>query len=502
MSKRRISLYAVAIALLSGLYFFENNTGTRIVLFSAVLLPLFPGMRAALFASRNTKQPKNTKQRVEAFPTREAEESGDYRQYVPGDPVNRIHWKLSAKRDELLIRPQDKEETPGQTLIRKEKTSDKTAFQRFRKPGILLGIAIILLSVLALVLIPQAKDAWKGLLNRIYAASEAVNAYAYEYFSVPDKQPLWPAALLLCSIAASLVALTLIAGSRLMALLLLSVCVGVQVYFGLSLPVWASVLLFALYALWLSRRPFRSGAALRIILLILLVALGVTLLWPGVDFRTEQASEKTRDLMSRFAQNLSGAVQEAPEEETKVRHVHTRSLFYGENAAQTEKEYRLETVEEEQVSKPSRIDYLRIALLLGLTTALLILPFAPFLWLNARRKKALDARKAFEAKDTKAAICAIFQHVIAWLEAAGYGAGNRPYRDWAELLAARLPEEYVRRFADCAALFEEAAYSDHTLGEEQRQQALELLQKTEQVMQEKADLKQKLSLRYKECLWV
>ena len=27
-------------------------------------------------------------------------------------------------------------------------------------------------------------------------------------------------------------------------------------------------------------------------------------------------------------------------------------------------------------------------------------------------------------------------------------------------------------------------------------------QKTEQVMQEKADLKQKLSLRYKECLWV
>ena len=33
---------------------------------------------------------------------------GDIREYVPGDPVRRIHWKLSEKTDRLLIREDEK----------------------------------------------------------------------------------------------------------------------------------------------------------------------------------------------------------------------------------------------------------------------------------------------------------------------------------------------------------------------------------------------------------
>ena len=171
-------------------------------------------------------------------------------------------------------------------------------------------------------------------------------------------------------------------------------------------------------------------------------------------------------------------------------------------SAQAEKEYRLVTNEEEQISMPHRINYLRIALLLLLAVALLTLPFVPFLWLNACRRKALEIRKAFEAEDTKAAVCVIFQHIVAWLEATGNGAGNLPYRDWPQHLAPRLSEEYAQRFGDCAALFEEAAYSDHAFSREQHRKTLALLQETEQMMQEKADLRQKLCLKYKECLWL
>ena len=41
------------------------------------------------------------------------------REYVPGDPVRQIHWKLSVKTDRLLIRETDKE-TSGDLLLRLE----------------------------------------------------------------------------------------------------------------------------------------------------------------------------------------------------------------------------------------------------------------------------------------------------------------------------------------------------------------------------------------------
>ena len=85
------------------LYFFENNTGSRIILFCSLLLPLIPSVRQSLFGQkRNTGSiPRAFSQTVEALREAEEEDPGSIRAYLPGDPVNRIHWKLSAKRDEL-----------------------------------------------------------------------------------------------------------------------------------------------------------------------------------------------------------------------------------------------------------------------------------------------------------------------------------------------------------------------------------------------------------------
>ena len=151
---------------------------------------------------------------------------------------------------------------------------------------------------------------------------------------------------------------------------------------------------------------------------------------------------------------------------------------------------------------PHWVNYLRIVLLLLLTVLLMILPFLPFLLLNRKRRRAMEARSVFHSEDIADAVCAIFQHVIRWLDAMGYGSGNMLYRKWPDALKGRMPDAYVASFAACAEMFEEAAYSDHPMEERQREQMLSLLEETEKCMKAEAGWKQRLHLMFGECLWI
>ena len=228
---------------------------------------------------------------------------------------------------------------------------------------------------------------------------------------------------------------------------------------------------------------------------ILAVSLAVLIIVPGADPATEKASEEVRDILSRMAGQTAGTVREEPEGENETRHIHSRTLIRGNLEVKPDREYDLETVEEEQISTPRWINYLKMLLLFLAVVALLILPFVPFLLLNARRKKALETRNMFMSDNVSEAICAVFQKIIAWLENTGHGAGNRPYREWAQLLSDPFSREYALRFSLCAGLFEEAAYSNHSMDEDQRQQVLSLLEETEQVLIAKADWRQRLRLK-------
>ena len=103
MSRRFIG-WLIWLALAACLYFFENNTGTRIVLCCSLLLPLIPAFRRMLFGADHAETPGRKPVRTETRSAPEEAEDGDVRPYQTGDPVNRVHWKLSAKRRELLIR--------------------------------------------------------------------------------------------------------------------------------------------------------------------------------------------------------------------------------------------------------------------------------------------------------------------------------------------------------------------------------------------------------------
>ena len=498
MRKRYVCL-AVWLMLACLLYFFENNTGTRIVLACSFLLPFVPAIRRGLSGKDTVRnQPAVISRTVRTFAFREEDDPGDVRAYLPGDPVNRIHWKLSAKRDELLVRTQAADAAAEEAEAKAVAETGQPFAGSVKKRVLLSAFAAVLFSMILLFVVPSANLGLQALLNRLFDASEAVNAYAYGRYDVPAGQSVVFAVVLLSVTGISLLGTALLSGSLLPALGLMAGGVIFQVYFGLSFPAWVNVPLFALFVLRMLKQPWNRKAVLSLLAGTAVLALGVLLICPGVDSATEAASEAARDWLSQAARSITGTAQELPAEKKETRHVHTQSLTAGTREARPDREYRLVTVEEEQISMPHWVNYLRIVLLLLLTAALVILPFLPFMLLNQRRKKALDARKAFESPNISEAVFAIFQHTAAWLEATGHGDGNAPYAAW----KAGLSPDYASRFAACEKLFEEAAYSTHEMKEEDRQQALDLLNETERTLRQQAGWRQRLRLRYKECLWI
>ena len=501
--KQRIAIWLSGTAMAGVLYFFENNAGTRIALACMLLLPLLPVTRRALFGADGTgAAPRAGSRTGRDFGFREADEPGEVRAYLPGDPLNRIHWKLSAKRDELLVRERAVETVPEETQRRGENPL-KAAQPRSRaKPAALVCLAVALAAAALLLAVPAVARGAQALLNRLFDASEARNAYAYVRFPVPDGQPVTLAAALLAVLTAALTAAAALSGSRWTALAPAAGCVGFQVYFGLSFPVWINVALTALFALAVMRRPLARRHVLPVLAGVAALTAAVLLVWPGVDAATEAASERIRDRLTPMAQIAAGTEAESDAAGHETRHVHTRSLREGEGEGHPEDSFRLENVEEQQIAMPHWVDYLRIALLLLAMVAVLVVPFLPFALLNARRRKTLATREAFRSGPVPEAVCAIFRQVIAWLEATGNGAENRLYSRWTPVVSERISADYGTRFGACALLFEEAAYSDHALGEEQRQQVLDLLRETEETLLARSDRWQRLRLKYKECLWL
>ena len=500
MSRRRTG-YAACLLLAACLYFFENNTGTRAVLICTALIPFIPPLRAAFFTPDGSgKEPPREALTVRSFTRRETDEPDGIRAYVPGDPVRLIHWKLSAKKGELLVRNMAVLPETAAEEARCLSMADGYKKRSFRRPAAWFAAGIALCAAL-LLLVPEARLGAQALCNRLFAASEAVNAYAYRRFPVPEQQNTLAASCLLLCAAGLLAALAATARSRLPALGVMAACTLFQVYFGLALPAWGNLLLFGLFGARMMSRPASRGNAAAYCALLLAVALAAALFLPGVDAATEAASESVRDRLSRMAEQITGAAREMPAGETETRRIHTRSMETGDREAGTDREFRLVTVEEEQISAPHWINWVKAIGMSVLAVAVVTLPFLPFAVLNARRRKARERREAFGSPDVREAVQAIFRQVILWLEAVKRGAGNRLYRDWPDVLPDGLPENYADRFARCAADYEESVYSDHEMTEEQRRNALALLEETRNAMWKAADRKQRLFLKYWMCLY-
>ncbi len=361
-------------------------------------------------------------------------------------------------------------------------------------------IALALACAALLCILPEARLGVFSLCNALFTASERVNAYVYDHFPAPEGQSANLAIALLGLLLLSLAGLCFVRRSRALLLCLAALLSGGQMYFGLSLPWWLHALLLGLFCLGWMRFPPGRGGALFLLIGLLVITLLTALFLPGVHAGLEARSEQVRDWLGRAVGAAREAAPASPDSGAEARHLHDRSLLDGQQDARLSQAFRLVTVAEKQVSQPRWVDFLRVALLLLLTAAVVALPFLPFMWLNARRKKALARQAAFDADDAAQAICALFRHACAYLTWAGLGGGNRPCRAWPDAWDDQLPEAYRARYAQCAALFEEACYSDHAFSEAQRRFMADFLAETERLFFDEAPWKQRLILRYKACL--
>ena len=376
-----------------------------------------------------------------------------------------------------------------------QQARDKT--HRMTAAPCLAAVVLVLLFFL-----PAARESLKCLLNLLFTASEAVNTYVYDRFSVAADASPMPALLLLGGLIAVLLLLSFLRRSSLLPFLFALFLAFAEIWLGLTPPPLLNALLFALLMLLVLRiRDLRNAGAF--LLASVAVFLFVSAVFPGVNAAQEERSELARDRLDVLEQRITGtyaeensAVQSAREENR----LHEGAGADREDDTRNDRGYQHLYEQEQQISRPQRVRYLKILLLTLAILALLTLPFAPFLFFNAKRKRSLARRAAFASPDCAEAIRAMFLHLTAYLEACGMGTGNRSFSRWPELLSGHMPADYVRQYRRAAAIFSEAAYSTHPMTEEQRTDMEKILDETEHILYDEAGWKQKLRLKYVECL--
>lgn len=362
----------------------------------------------------------------------------------------------------------------------------------------LLCLFVAALTLAAFFLIPDLRESGKALCNVLFDASEAVNAYIYDHFPVANDITPVPALILILLFVLSLYLLAVVRASRVLALILVIILASAQAYFGVPLPLWANVLAFALLGT-VFLRSFHDllpyGAT------ILLLALTVSLAIPGIHIPTETASEAVRDRLSVIGMQMVENMTPLAPGTQKTQHenrLDKNSLAEDPDSVQNDRDYHYAQEQEQEISRPRRINWLKIIVILFLIVALLLGPFLPFFLLDSRRKKALERRRKFDSENDSEAICAIFLHVIAYLDSCGKGLGNIPFTSWTKLL--QMPAEYRTQYEHAVMLWQEAAYSEHRMSSEQREKMRQFLSETEHILYDDADRKTRFRLKYLECL--
>ena len=361
----------------------------------------------------------------------------------------------------------------------------------------------ILGAVCAFALLPAVRNGGMALANRLFATSEAVNAYAYFHFAVAEGEN--PASIRAALSAAALLlgVISSLAGYRLcLALLFISVA-SLEAYFGVMPGAWRNLLLFSVLSLLFANggREVKNGVIL--LVGIALVTLIVFLLCPHPIGAVEARSEEVRDTLGSTVMSM-GQPSAPPEAEKNRTHQESRQhqelTRQDESREGTWQEFARETEQEQEISLPHRTDWLRIILLLLLVVALLLGPFLPFLLLTRARRRTEEKLAEFSVPDNAAAIRAMFLHVMDWLQEGGLKTENRPFSAYERAVEELLGGQYAERFRVVLPLWQEAAYSTHAMSDEQRLSVKELLDMTAAKLYEQANRRARLRIKYLACL--
>ena len=372
-----------------------------------------------------------------------------------------------------------------------------------KRAGVRLAVVFAAGAALALAALPVVRAGAMELANRLFAFSEASNAYAYEYFEQASAEAAAVRLALLCAALLCGAVCALARRTAFVPIALFVLLVLFQTYFGVTPGIWHNLSVFACLAFLVcaKRSEIRTGAVPAVLFAV--IAAAVLTAVPGPIAAVENYSEHLRDELGRTMMQIT---QPEPPQAAGVNEVHEESRLSEEDATinvsseQGQRPFEHQTQAEQEISRPHRVDWLKIVLWLLALVAVLVVPFAPFLFINRARRRSREKRAAFADEDNAAAIRAMFRHTVDWLCACGMKTQNRPFAQCRDGAAALLSEEYGERYAEAARIWEEAAYSDHAMDREQRELVRGLMEETEKTLYERADRKTRLRLKYGACL--
>lgn len=558
MWKRRVGWLVLCLSAL-GFYLFDNNAGTRLALIAAAALPplsalvlrgckdpewdvfgLFSNKAGYDAVKRSVPVPpgKTAAEDSRRGPDRAGSGPGEtfqIRPYVPGDPIRQLHWKLSAKLDQPLIRelghaPEDApelREVPV-SVKRPPKTGLWLTLLRALAAvglyvslwGCLCGMAQLSLLeafplilggilMLPLVLIPEGRagkalfgavsallllfllvrfpaflDGGKLLLNRLFSASEARQAYLYDRFPViGGVLTLW-SALLPLGLAAAL--LWGGAGRRGWAwpIVLTAAALALSgAYLGLSPKTgWLSLLVLSLVLVLLTLgRAVGPKAILGTLAVLAVLCAGTLLLFPGEDAALSAWEDNVRDALSPRSAAYAETYQ-APQAPPTALPEAEQELYREEDAPGA--------LGGEEMAWRTRLPALAVILFFAL------LLFLPAVLSDAWKRRRAKNRAWMDDPDPSAAVRAGFLYALRWLRLGGLPPANVPFSGCAPAVQERFSPALREAYEAVLPLWQEAAYSDHPMEEAQRERMADFARQVRQAVWDGLDPRRRFLARF------
>ena len=360
-----------------------------------------------------------------------------------------------------------------------------TMVEAIRPGKIRLAVAAV-----CAVLLIAAAIVWHGrifgglamMMNDFYNMAEEAQAYLYSRFSVSDSASEPFAAVWISSCLGLITALPPAENRRPAVILLALAAMFLTAYYGM-IPSWVCIaVMLAALILIVSRGSILS--VLPLLLAAMLVFGAIVLIDPGESYEISRIDENFRD---RFA-------------------FHSGLL---DTSDQTQEEADdLEAMDDEEDLEEEDDDFLNgdYGSYAAIGTVVLIAALigaAIYFMIKRLKKKQAAVRDGINSSDPKTAVASMFPYSVRWLKACGIGADRtreEPFVSLSPVIKGELSADYGDRFENMYSLWKEAAYSDHSISEESRQDMKSFMGETIKLAKAKCTTMEKLKIKFKYTL--
>ncbi|MDO4860839.1 MAG: hypothetical protein Q4A48_07450 [Bacillota bacterium] len=326
-------------------------------------------------------------------------------------------------------------------------------------------------------------DGAKLLLNSLYKSSEATQAYVYEQYDVSRD----PGSYMFCMRAAilwigcligALTAFIPVRFFRWTGVAFAAIYILSLAYFGmLPKTVPLAVMLCALTVLFTGGR-LRSAVPVMVVIAVVFVT--VAAVSPGENQNISRFDEQMRDKLAFSTVSIEGNELAADKQEQNVsgeKNGGSKTGLFG-----------------------SRIKNNRLLIIIGLIILTALILFIPAVIHDRLEKKRRKNRAGIDSKDPREAIRAMFPYAVRWLKESGVQTGNVPFASLKEDVRGKEGEAYSGRYSEMLKLWKEAAYSDHALNEDNKNEMKSFMNDTIEKVRGKLDLKGRLRVRFRTAL--